>query len=123
MGAGDAKQGCRKDVIAHEHRHLIIISSVDRCLTAALLALVHHIVVHERSRVKQLETDGSVLRRKVYLSEVFRHEQYEHRAHTLACTLADVLERRTEQPVLVRERLVEKTDEIGEFRLYRVFYD
>jgi hypothetical protein len=59
----------------------------------------------------------------VYLSEVLRHEQYEHRAHTLACTLADVLERRTEQPVLVRERLVEKTDEIGEFRLYRVFYD
>ena len=40
-----------------------------------------------------------------------------------ACTLADMLERRAEQSVLVRERLIEKCDEIGDFRLNRVLYN
>ena len=123
VGASHAKQRRRKDIVAHEHSHLIVVSSVHRRLTATLLALVHHVVVHERSRMQQFQTHGSILRRMVYLSEVLRHEQNEHWTHTLACTLADMLERRAEQSVLVRERLIEKCDEIGDFRLNRVLYN
>ena len=123
MSTRHTQKGCRKDVIAHEYSHLIVISGVDRSLTTTLLTLIHHIIMNERSRVEQLQSNGSILRSLVDSAEVLRHKQYQHRAHTLACTLADVLQRRAEQSVLVRERLVEKTYKVGEFRLYRVLND
>ena len=123
MSTSYAQKGCRKDVVAHKHRHLIVISGVDRSLTTTLLTLIHHVIMNERSRVEQLQSHGSILRSLVDSAEVLSHKQYQHRAHTLACTLADVLQRRAEQSVLVRERLVEKTYKVGEFRLYRVLND
>ena len=123
MSACHTQKGSRKDIVAHEHSHLIVISSVDRSLTTTLLTLIHHVIMNERSRVKQLQSHSSVLCSIVDSAEVLGHKQYQHRAHALAGTLADMLQRRAEQSVLVRERLVEKTYKVGEFRLYRVLND
>ena len=95
-------QQCRREyVVADEHRHLIVIGSVHRRLATALSALVHHVVVDQRCGVQQLQTYCRMLRHLRYLSEVFSHQQYEHRPHALSRTLTDVLQRAAEHPVFM----------------------
>ena len=73
--------------------------------------------------MQQFQTHGSVLRHRAYLPEILRHQQYQHRPHTLAGTLADMFERTAQHTVLMRQRLVEEVDEIGEVRLDGCLYD
>ena len=101
MSACHTKESRGENIVAHEHSHLIVVRGVHRSLSSTLLTLVHHVVMYERSGMKQLQTYGSVLRDISYLSEITRHKKYQHRAHSLACTLANMFERTTQQPVLV----------------------
>ena len=49
------------------------------------------------------------------LTKVLGHEKYQNRTHTLSGTVADVLQRLRQKPVGMRQRLVEKIDEIAQF--------
>src|SRR3712207_6949003 len=62
MGAGNVEQGCRQNVIAHQHGHLVIVSGVHAGLTSALAALINHVIMNETCRVEQLQTYGRMLR-------------------------------------------------------------
>ncbi len=123
MRARHIEQGRGEDIIAHEHRHFVVVGGVHGSLSAPLRTLVHDIVVHERCRVQEFKTHGSILCHRAYLPEIFCHQQCQHRAHALASTLADVFERIAQHPVLVRQRSVEKVDEIGKVCLDRCLYD
>ena len=52
------KQTHRKEVIAHQHSHFIVVNGIDRTLPATLSTVVDYIVVNERSCVKQFERHG-----------------------------------------------------------------
>ena len=101
MGERHVKQRRREYVVAHQHSHLIIISGIHRSLSAPLAALVHHVVVHERGRMQQLQTHRSVLSHVGHVAERLSHEQYQHRAHALSGAPSDVFERTSEHAVLV----------------------
>ena len=79
--------------------------------------------MHERRRVKQFESHGSVQSNVGHMSERLRHEQYEHRTHALSGAPPYVFERAPEHAVLMRQRTVEQFNEIGKFCLYRLFDD
>ena len=115
------EQSRGQDIIAHQHRHLVVVSGIDRRLSSSLAALVHHIVVYKRSRVKQFQAHSRVLRHLAYLAKVLRHKQDEHWSHALARTLSYVFERATKQSVFMRERLVKECHKIVEFSLNRMF--
>ena len=86
------QQRRREDIVAHEHRHLVVIQGVDRRLPAALAALVHHVVMHERGRMQQLQTHRGVQRGVVHGAVVPGHQHYQHRPHALARAVADTCE-------------------------------
>ena len=70
----------------------------------------------ERRCVEQLKPHGSMQRDISYSPHRLGHEQYQHGAHTLASALAYMVERLTEQTVGMRQRTVEKLDEVGQLR-------
>ena len=55
------KQGGGKNEIAHKHSHLIIISSIHASLSAALPTLINHIIMYQRSGMKELQTYSRML--------------------------------------------------------------
>ena len=48
----DMKKCGRKNIIANQHGHLIIITSVHRLLTTSFLRFIHHIIMHQTCRMK-----------------------------------------------------------------------
>ena len=87
VGTRHILQGRRKDIIAHQYSHLIIIHSVDRSLSAPLRTFIHHIVMHKRCRMQQFQSHSSILRNLAHTTKVLRHQQYQDRPHTLSGTL------------------------------------
>ena len=114
------EQSSRKDIVAHKYSHLVIISSIHTRLTSSLSTLVHHIIMNKRSRMKQFQSHSRMLSNCSYLTKILGHQQDEHRAHTLARTLSNMIERLREKTIAMHQRLVEQVYKISQFRLYRL---
>ena len=102
------KQGGGKNEIAHKHSHLIIISSIHASLSAALLTLINHIIMYQRSGMKKLQTYRRMLGNTGNLSKITCHQQDEYRAHTFSCALTDVVEHLGKEAIAMHKRLVEQ---------------
>ena len=56
-------------IVSHQYRYLIIIDSIHRRLPASLIAFVHHIVMHQTCRVKQLQRKSGMKCRMIDFTE------------------------------------------------------
>ena len=83
-------------------------------------ALLHHIIMNKRSRMKQFQSHSRMLSNRSYLTKILGHQQDEHRSHSLARTLPNMIERLREKTIAMHQRLVEQVYKISQFRLYRL---
>ena len=70
--------------------------------------------------MKQFQSYSRMLSNGSYLTKILGHQQDEHRAHSLARTLPNMIERLREKTIAVHQRLVEQVYKISQFRLYRL---
>ena len=84
------QKSSRKDVVAHQHRHLIIKGGIDRGLSTTFSTLIHHIIMHQRGGMQQLQAYCSIQRHVTHLAIVLRYQQRQQWAHPLAATLTDM---------------------------------
>ena len=89
------KQSGRKDVIAYQDCHLIIIGSINGRLTSTLVTFVYHIVMNEWSRMQQFKTNGRMLSDVTNITKIACHQHHQNGAHTFSSTLTNMSQSRT----------------------------
>ena len=63
-----------KDIITHQHSHLIIIRGIHRRLSSAFAAFIDHIIMNQRSCMQQFECDSCVLSDVRHLTVILGRE-------------------------------------------------
>ena len=96
---GGMVEGGGEQVVAHEDRDLVVVSGIDRGLTAAFVALIDHVVVDETCRVEHLQRGCRMIGGRRQRTERLRYQQGKHGAHHLATTASYVAQDFTQQRV------------------------
>ncbi len=109
-------------IVAHQDGHLIIISGIDRGLSATLVALVHHIIVNETGRMEQLQGYGGMKSRLVYRTASLGGEQGKQGTHHLATPLLHVGKHLIEQRIGTAKRVGKQALELFKFLRNRSLY-
>ena len=106
---GSLQQRSRQQVVAHQHRHFVVIHSVHRALSASFATLVHHIVVHKRGCVQQFERHRRAQRVNRNVPQFTSHQHHQQRAHHFALTPAHIVERLAQKIIIVSQCVVKQS--------------
>ena len=98
-------QSLAQDIVTDEHRSLVVEQRVDTLLTASAITLVHHIVVYERCRMKQLQSKRSMQHPLAHRTLSLGREQCQYGAHLLAPSLGKMVESNFQQRIVMIQRL------------------
>ena len=109
-------------VITNQHRYLIGHHCIDRTLPTPLVALVHHIIVHQASRMKQFESQCHIRHALVHLAHRAGCQHHHGGTHHLATAVEDMLQSRMQQRVIRLQRIGKLPAELLQIRLHRCLY-
>ena len=104
-----------EQIVAHQHGHLVVCERIDRKLSAAAVALVHHIVMHKAGRVQQFQRHSGMQDSLVHLACQTGAEQHHERPHLLTGAVLQMLQGQVQQRILVAERCREHFGKLFQF--------
>ncbi len=113
----------RQQVVAHQHRPLVVHQRIHALLPPAAVALVNNIVMHQTRRVEQFQSHCRVQHILAHAASIARRQQREHGPHALALTLRQMGQRQLQQGVVAPERTAEQGLITNQVLLNRAAYD